>query len=268
MNTIVVLGSGRVARALSVALEQAQFEVRRWSRKGGGAIPEGDVVVLAVSDRAIAELAARVAREASSPPLLLHCSGALPAEECLGGLCHPTLGIGVLHPLLALAGNAQDPDFAGAIFAVEGDEKGRAAARCIALAVGGRPLELDRRALTRYHAAAVLVGNHCFGLVHAAVDLLTSLGLDRNEAEGALSGLYSSTARNLAGLGLERGLTGPIVRGDAPVVERHLTSLASEPHLDELYRVTAREVVKIARRRGTTDAAALTQIEQLLARDK
>jgi predicted short-subunit dehydrogenase-like oxidoreductase (DUF2520 family) len=264
MHTIVLIGDGAVAQALSVALTHAQIAVRQWSRKTADPIPEGDVVILAVSDGAIREVAERVVREAFSPPLLLHCSGALPAEDCLGDLSRPTSGIGVLHPLLAIAKTAPIPDFSGTVFAIEGDDRGKSAAQKLAVALGGRPLVLDRNALPRYHAAAVLVGNHSLGLVQAAVELLASLGLERKEAESALAALYSSTAHNLVRLGLERALTGPIRRGEVAVLERHLSALASTPHL-EVYRVTAREVVKLARR-GGADPAALADVEALLAR--
>ncbi|MGH9612331.1 MAG: DUF2520 domain-containing protein, partial [Bryobacteraceae bacterium] len=49
-------------------------------------------------------------------------------------------------------------------------------------------------------------------------------------------------------------LTGPVVRGDANTVAAHLEALHAQPcEIQELYRTSARQLVTIARRRGTPE---------------
>ena len=264
---ILVIGDGPVARALSLGLARASARVDRWWRKQGGTLPAADVVVLAVRDTAIGEVAARVMGSLSSDatlPILLHCAGALPAEAPFAGLQRRPLGVGLLHPLRALAGAADDAELGGTVFGVEGDEPGRDAALRLVRRLGGEALELDAGQLARYHAAAVLVSNHAVGLVDAGAELLMSVGLPRDEAVHALAGLLASAAANLQEVGLPKALTGPIARGDVDGVARHLLALAPSRELLALYRTTARRVTKVAAEKGGATADALERIRALL----
>jgi predicted short-subunit dehydrogenase-like oxidoreductase (DUF2520 family) len=267
---MLVVGDGPVARALAVSLERAGARLERWWRRRGGALPACDVAVLAVRDEAIGQAAAHVmaslARDAT-PPILLHCAGALPAEESFRALKPRPLGVGLVHPLRSLAGQADDADLAGTIFAVEGDATGLDAALRLVALLGGRPLELEAGQLARYHAACVLVSNHAVALVSAGVELLGSVGLPPDEAARALASLLASTADNLRSLGLPQALTGPIARGDVAVVARHLVALQGWPEIASLYRVTGRRVTSVAASKGTASADAVARLRALLIGD-
>jgi len=220
-----------------------------------------------VRDEAIGEVAAQImARldDAVTPPILLHCAGALPSEEAFANLRRRPLGAGVLHPLRALAGRDEDAHLDGCVFAVEGDGPGREAALRLVDRLGGVPLVLEAAQLPKYHAAAALVSNHAVALVDAGVELLASVGLDRTQATNALAGLLASTVQNLQRVGLPEALTGPIARGDVAVVARHV--LALRPHADllALYRATARRVTKVAADEGRATRDALLRIAALL----
>ena len=264
---LLIVGDGPVARALTAALQAADAAPQRWWRRQGAPLPEADVVVLAVRDEAIgdmaAQLMARVGDEAT-PPILLHCAGALPAEEAFSSLKRRPLGVGVLHPLRSIAGGEADAQLGGTVFAVEGDGPGREAALRLVERVGGTPLVLEAEQLPRYHAAAALVSNHAVGLVDAGVELLTSVGLDRVQATRALAALLASTAANLSRVGLPEALTGPIARGDVAVVARHLLALRPLVDIAALYRATARRVSKVAADKGRAGRDALLRIAALL----
>jgi predicted short-subunit dehydrogenase-like oxidoreductase (DUF2520 family) len=264
---LLVVGDGPVARALTAALEAADVTPLRWTRKDGQALPAADVAVLAVRDEAIGEVAAQImARvdDETTPPILLHCAGALPAEEAFATLKRRPLGVGVVHPLRSLAGAEGDAHLAGTVFAVEGDGPGREAALRLVERVGGTPLVLEAEQLARYHAAAALVSNHAVGLVDAGVELLTSVGLDKAQATAALAALLASTAANLQRVGLPEALTGPIARGDVAVVARHVLALRPLGEIAALYRVTARRVAKVAADKGRAGRDALLRIAALL----
>jgi predicted short-subunit dehydrogenase-like oxidoreductase (DUF2520 family) len=256
----LVVGDGAVAQALAGSLFRMGEAPLRWSRRAGGPIPPAEVVVLAVRDEAIAEVARLVMAAMAEAPTLLHCAGALRGDEPFAGLA--PRGAALVHPLRAFSGASQDVALAGTVFAVEGDEIGRKEALALVQAVGGTPLVLDGAALGRYHAAASLVSNATVGLVDAGVELLASIGLDRARALTALDALLLSTVRNLEELGLPEALTGPIARGDVAVVARHLQALGGPTR--ELYRATARRVVDVAAAKGRASAESLQQIRQLL----
>lgn len=264
---LLVVGDGPVARALTTALQAADVAPLRWWRRQGEPLPQADVVVLAVRDEAIGDMAAQIMARVDdevTPPILLHCAGALPAEEAFSSLKRRPLGVGVIHPLRSIAGAESDAQLGGTVFAVEGDGPGREAALRLVERVGGTPLVLEAEQLPRYHAAAALVSNHAVALVDAGVEVLTSVGLDRAQATRALAGLLASTAANLQRVGLPEALTGPIARGDVAVVARHLLALRPLAEIAALYRVTARRVSKVAADKGRAGRDALLRIAALL----
>lgn len=267
LERLLIVGDGPVARALATGLAQTGAAPERWWRRAGKPLPVADVVVLAVRDEAIGEVAALVmagVADEATPPILLHCSGALPSAEAFAQLARRPLGIGVLHPLRSLAGAPADSELGGVVFAIEGDVLGREAALKLAERLGATPLLLDAAQLPKYHAAAALVSNHAVALVDAGVELLASLGLPRAQATAALASLLASTARNLGTVGLPDALTGPIARGDVAVVARHLLALRPHAELAALYRATARRVAKVAVEKGRAGRDALVRIAALL----
>jgi predicted short-subunit dehydrogenase-like oxidoreductase (DUF2520 family) len=218
---------------------------------------------LAVPDRAIGEAAGRLVElgAVDARGVVLHCAGALPAREALAPVAGRVAGVGLLHPLRALSGRGAP--LAGTVFAVEGDARGRRVAARLARKMGGRPLVLDGARLARYHAAAALAGNHTLALVELAVRELGAVGLPRRRAEAALASLLASAADNVARLGLPAALTGPIARGDAATVERHLAALA--PAARAAYLATARPTLDLARDKRAADRAGLARLARLLA---
>jgi predicted short-subunit dehydrogenase-like oxidoreductase (DUF2520 family) len=267
LERVLIVGDGPVARALTAALEGAGSPPLRWWRRANQPLPSADVVVLAVRDEAISDAAELVMARVSEddvPPILLHCAGALSAEEAFAPLLHRPLGAGVVHPLRSLAGAVGDGALAGTIFAIEGDEPGKLAALRLVNRIGGEPLVLDGAQLPRYHAAAALVSNHAVGLVDAGVELLVALGLQRAQATRALAQLLASTAANLERVGLPEALTGPIARGEVAVIARHLLALVSHADVLALYRATARRVTDVAAEKGRAGDDALMRIRALL----
>jgi predicted short-subunit dehydrogenase-like oxidoreductase (DUF2520 family) len=265
---LLVVGDGAVARAISLALERVGQAPQRWWRsRGQGPLPPSDVSLLAVKDEAIGEVGqltmSRLEAD-ETPPILLHCSGALPAREAFAAVTPRPLGVGVIHPLRALAGTEDDADFSGVIFGIEGDGPGCEAALRIVKRLGGSPLLLDATQLPAYHAAAALVSNHAVALVDAGVALLTAVGLDQTQATNGLNALLGSTTRNLGRVGLPDALTGPISRGDVAVVARHLLALRPYADIAALYRATARRVVKVAADKGRATRDSLKRIAALL----
>jgi predicted short-subunit dehydrogenase-like oxidoreductase (DUF2520 family) len=248
----VVIGDGAAARAFAFAFDKAGLEVTRWWRRLGTPIPVSQLYLLAVSDRAIAEVAGAVMQVATTRPVLVHAAGAMAPAEPFSALSVRPRGMGLLHPLRSLAGGAADQALTGTVFAVAGDDAGKQAARALAERIGGVVLDLGDEggadALARYHAAAVLVANHSVALVDAGVELLVGLGLAPGEAARSLAALLGSTASNLQTLGLPAAITGPVARGDEGVVSRHLSALETAGRADiaELYRVSGRRLVEIA----------------------
>jgi predicted short-subunit dehydrogenase-like oxidoreductase (DUF2520 family) len=218
-------------------------------------LAECDVVVVAVRDTRVPEVAERLVKEGRLKPhhLVLHTSGSRPASEALAGVRGHVRGVGTLHPLVAItdAPSALD-NLRGAAFGIEGDEQAVRAALRLVREMGGRPLRLRPETMALYHAGAVMASNYVVALADLARGLFVEAGVPEEDALPAVLPLLGSAVRNLVEVGLPSALTGPVVRGDVVSVERHLEAIAtSTPPLLDLYRRLGQEVLRIARTRVT-----------------
>jgi predicted short-subunit dehydrogenase-like oxidoreductase (DUF2520 family) len=204
-------------------------------------------------------------------PLVLHTSGAssvtvlAPCAEA-GAL---TL---VFHPLQTFpdpsSGSARLPGAAVAITSGSGGAESRAALLGFALAqsLGARPFFLpdERRAL--YHAAATMACNYFVTLEHLASTLFVRAGLPDQEAFDLFLPLVTATLDNLRDHGPVAALTGPLSRGDAATVSRHLAALAAEsPSVLQAYQVLGLATLDLVRAQQNLDPRAIEELARLLS---
>ncbi len=286
---VFIVGAGTVATALGGALRHAGVPVLGlFGRRpdavrhaagiagvaGFSAAPpdlllEANALILAVSDDAIATVARTIVDTGlvGKRHVLLHCSGARSAADAFGDVAARVGGIGTLHPMRSIVDAREAArSLRGTVFGVEGDAAGRAMARALAAQLGGTALDVDGQGMALYHAAASMASNFLVALVDAAVEALAAAGVGPAEAPAALLPLVRSTVENLEKKGLPGALTGPVARGDAGTVERHLAALAARtPELVALYRTLAERTLEVARRKGGQPAGSLEAIERSLA---
>ena len=121
--------------------------------------------------------------------------------------------------------------------------------------------------MAAYHCAAALASNYLVATIDAAAHVLAGAGVSAAQAAQALVPLGEGALRNVAAKGTTDGLTGPVRRGDAATVQRHLEALRGKPDLAEIYRALARRAVEIAGRIDgpeAPDRAGLDAIRTLL----
>jgi predicted short-subunit dehydrogenase-like oxidoreductase (DUF2520 family) len=232
-----VVGAGRLGGALAAALREAGVTVD--GPAGRGEVPVGcDAIVLCVPD---AEIAAAAAAVGGAAPLVGHTSGATP----LSALQPARAAAFGLHPLQTFAPEASGLDaFAGAGCAIAGSTaQALAFAADLARALGMTPFEIDDEGRAAYHAAASVASNFLVTLQAAAERIAAGAGLEPEQARQLLAPLLRRTVDNVAGLGPERALTGPVARGDHATVEAQRRAVAeAAPELldlfDELVRHT------------------------------
>jgi len=288
--TTFVVGAGPVATALAGALRLGGVPVLGlWARRAAQAraagstagvaafssappdiLLETEVVILAVRDPVIAEVAQMLVGTGmlGKRHVLLHCAGAASAQEVLGHVASTVRGIGTLHPLSAIAdGKTAMRALKGTVFGIEGDDVGRATAQTLVGAIGGIVLPLASSQMAAYHAAAAVASNYVVAAIDAAAAILASAGVPADQAAKALVPLAEGALRNVSAHGTTAGLTGPVRRGDAETIQRHLESLRGRPELIEIYRALARRALEIAARidgREAPDRAGLDTIRDLL----
>jgi len=189
-----ILGRGRAGRSLAEAWGPRVALLEHAARPGG-------LVVLAVPDRAVSELAA------CFPGRCVHLAGSLHLA-----------GVPCAHPLTSFDGRARD--WTGTPLAITGavPDQLRRAFGDLGFAAFDLPGELK----PLYHAAAVLTSGHAATLWLGAEALLRAQGVAL-PGRGLLP-LAEATLRNVAERGAA-GRTGPFVRGDEATITRDAEAL-------------------------------------------
>lgn len=231
--SVTVVGAGRLGSAIAPALREAGIAVTGPLPRVGTPAADAEVVLLCVNDAAIAEVAAAV----PTGSLVGHCSGAS-GLSVLGR--HEGFS---LHPLLSVTPGHAAP-FAGAGCAVAGStERGLAAARGLASALGMRAVEVADEDRVAYHAAASIAANFLTTIEGAAERLAATAGVDRE----LLVPLVRGAVDNWSRLGARAALTGPIARGDEEVVDAQRSAVAARtPELLELFDALAEATRRLA----------------------
>jgi predicted short-subunit dehydrogenase-like oxidoreductase (DUF2520 family) len=234
-----------------------------------GVLADASIVFLTVTDDAIGPLCDDIAanegwREGQG---VVHCSGALPSSVLSAASAQGAL-VASFHPLQAFANlQAALDNMPGSTFALEGDAPLVAQLARLAEALGGTPLPLRAEDKTLYHAAAVISSNYLVTLAALASDLFVRQGIspDATSAVRHLVPLLRGTLDNLKAIGLPNALTGPIARGDAGTIERHLQALEKcAPDTADIYRHLARLTLPLAEEKGTLDEAELGKLREAL----
>ena len=211
---------------------------------------DADLVIVALRDKAIAPFAADLVahglvghRSAS----IVHCAGAL-GPEALAAARGPKVSVAQRHPMLSFASARVSPSLLRGQLHVDGDADAVARARELAALLGMTARTFPGLDRVAYHAAAGLVANGAAALAAAGVELLGKAGVDGETAARMLGPLLRSVAENIETLGLPDALTGPVRRGDAAGVARHLDTLRQlAPALVPLYVASTAAQIPVAR---------------------
>jgi predicted short-subunit dehydrogenase-like oxidoreductase (DUF2520 family) len=260
---VAIAGAGRLGQALARALREAGIPIACIANRTDVADigHHASRVLIAVSDKAIETVAARIAASPGNLRIALHTCGAFGVEP-LRPLADVGVYCGSLHPLQTIRDPHDSATLRGIAFAVTGDPDALAWAGEIAAALNGWvfPIEPDRRDV--YHAAAVMASNHLVAVLDAAGEMMRMAGLPPGSVWAALGPLVRTSIENSLRYGPAESLTGPVARGDSDTVAAHLSVL--EGDLLSLYRAAALRALRIATSRGL-DIKSVTDIRKVLA---
>jgi predicted short-subunit dehydrogenase-like oxidoreductase (DUF2520 family) len=182
--------------------------------------------------------------------VILHTS-AIAEPAGLNSLTQAGFPGGTFHPLVPFT----DPEVSAELLrkgwiGVDGDTAAKNASRRLAGHLGARVLEIPPGGKPAYHAAAVISSNFPVVLASVAGHLLHAIGIPDSSAYQAVDSLMSGALANMRQTLPDDALTGPIMRGDAETVGKHLRALQGHPAALEVYRSLSAAAVEIAARRG------------------
>ena len=252
-----LVGPGRAGLALSLAAQRAGHRIvgvlgRDASKTQDAAtllatetlswdepLPEADLLLIAVRDDAIAEVAQTLKPGATAAAV--HLSG-LTSTTALKPLGVP---IGSFHPLQTMpTAEAGAAHLAGAWIAVTTNDD-LLADRLFALAasIGAHPFELTDENKPLYHAAAAAAANFPLAALAMSRRLFEAVGVDF-----AVAGpLVEAVVANALEMGPEQSLTGPVARGDIGTIRAQLAAVrTATPDLAEHFIAMIRATAAIA----------------------
>ncbi len=255
---IAIVGPGRLGSALSLELQRAGYKVselivKRRSRQVAALarrlraqiLPqdnpdiEADVVWFCVPDREIAPAARVLALKRDwKGRAAFHSSGALPSTE-LEELQKRGATIASVHPLMTFVRGTL-PSLDGVTFAVEGDDLALRIAKKIVRDLGGDPFEMRVQNKVAYHTWGAFTSPLLVALLVAAEHVAGAAGLSVAAARKKMLPILRQTIQNYGRLGPARAFSGPLVRGDAEIVRKHLNLLKRIPEAKDVYTALAR----------------------------
>lgn len=259
---IVVVGPGRAGGSLAVAARTAGHELvglfgRRTRNRPlaehlgvrirliGESLPEADLLVVAVRDDALPEVAASLSPAADRVRGAIHLSG-LTSVRVLDPLREAGLVTGSFHPLQTLPGwEAGSRSLPGAFVGITAPDDWAAELESFARSLGCRPFRVadDRKAL--YHAAGGVAANYVSAALCVAEYMFTEAGVD----PAAARPMVEQAVANAFDLGFRESLTGPISRGDLGTVRRQIEAVDRHaPDASEAFRVLTRLTAQMAGR--------------------
>jgi predicted short-subunit dehydrogenase-like oxidoreductase (DUF2520 family) len=264
---VFIIGPGHVGRGLVRAFRASEVDVvgLHGKRPSGvatssGALPEemsgANVVIVCVRDAQLDEAIDEVAAAAKSGlvergTVIMHTS-AIAEPEGLRALSDAGFPTGTFHPLVPFG----DPEVSaellrGGWIGIDGENAAKSASRRLAGHLGARTLDIPPGRKPAYHAAAVISSNFPVVLASVAGHLLQDIGVPDATAYQAVETLMRAALVNMKQALPDDALTGPVVRGDADTVAKHLRALKEHERALDVYRALSAAAVEIAQRRGT-----------------
>ena len=248
---VVFIGSGNLATHLSLAMKGAGVEVVQvysqteshasllanklscsYTTKPESILVDADIYIFSVKDSALLDLIHKIPQNKG---LWLHTAGSVP----MGVFEGYNDRYGVLYPLQTFSKN-RDIDFSIVPVFIESNS---AVDEAYLLSFAGKltrqVISLSSEKRKHLHLAAVWACNFTNHMYLMASKILQEQSL----SEAFLLPLIDETAAKVHQLSAREAQTGPAIRYDENIIEKHI-ELLSDPNMKELYRLISRNIHK------------------------
>ncbi len=250
IQRIVFIGAGNMATQLAQALHGAGYAITqiysrtiesaqslaekvdsRYCNDTHDIYPDADMYIFAVSDNALESLAGRVHTDERA--LWVHTAGSMPMTTFDGH--HRRYGI--LYPLQTLSKERNVDFWEIPIFIEAKEHSDLEILRNVAGKISHNVSEADSEQRRQLHLAAVFACNFTNHMYAIAAELLARKGLPID----ALRPLIKETAAKIESLSPRDAQTGPAIRYDQNVMQKHIDLLHTDEE-KEIYRLISRHI--------------------------
>jgi len=222
-----------------------------------------DLVFVTTPDSAIETTVA--ALQWRTGQAVVHCSGATEVSALAKAAADGAM-TGGFHPMQTFADPVVATEtLAGCTVTVEASAALETVLLALAERLGCAVNCLPPGARAAYHAAAGHASQHINVILAEAVQIWRAWGADEPQVLRALLPMVRGTLASIEASGLARGMPGPVSRGDAGTVEKHVLALrAVHPDGVSLYRALCMRSVDLAVAAGAIDSTKADSIKTLL----
>lgn len=252
---VVLVGAGNVATHLGMALQKAGYEiVQVFSRTEHSASalagqlgteytvsmetlrPDADLYIVSVKDAVLQSLLPSIVK-GREEALFVHTAGSMPMSVWKG----IAIRYGVLYPMQTFS-KQRPVDFGTVSFFVEANEPDDLETlKQMASSLGAKVYEASSEQRMSLHVAAVFACNFANHMYALSAKLLDKYGMPFE----AMLPLIEETADKVHLLSPREAQTGPAIRRDGNVMDKHLDLLADEPILQDLYKKISKSIQEI-----------------------
>lgn len=243
-NRITV--TGYYSRHEKSAREAAEFTKSQCYTEMETLIRESDAIFLTVPDGVINSIYEEIKKYDIKDKQICHCSGALSSEEAFPGIKERGAHGYSIHPLFPVSDKLNSyRELSGAFFCLEGSDEGISwwLDYFKENAKGSKLIEAKNK--VKYHAACAIASNLYCALMQESMELMSQCGFTNEEALMAVTPLVESNVRHILEDGPLGALTGPVERGDAETVRKHLGCISAGVDRD-LYIAASRKLTEVA----------------------
>lgn len=234
---IGIIGRGNVATHLERAFRSASLEIVQInSRSLLGLGPDFNVLLIAVSDKAIEEVADRVGIALPKfKGIVAHTAGSVDAS-----ILSPFFeNYGVFYPLQTFSRNIEITDYSEIPVFVEGSPHVLPTLEWLGFRISKYVYVLDSERRKTLHLASVFACNFVNAMYSAAEDILKDCGLPFD----VVTPLIRQTMLKALQRSPKECQTGPASRKDTEVLRQHLDMLASRPELAAIYEAVSKFIM-------------------------
>lgn len=243
---VVVVGSGNVAEAFARSLAQnhhvnllqifarneergryiAKETLSSWTNHSDE-LADADIYIISVSDRAVAEVAHSLPFKPGS--IVVHTAGSVP----LSVLPNEGVSRGILYAFQTFSAGRQISLSRVPIFIEAEDDLTRESLKEFALLISEHVAEADSERRRSIHLAGVIVNNFTNHLYACGGDIMAQAGLSYDMLKPLIE---ETAAKAMATDDPRKVQTGPAVRGDDAVCQKHLEMLQREETMQKIYK--------------------------------
>ena len=276
MTKVVIIGFGKVGSHLYNVLKtiKGKFLISvinsSHSKINKKNLSNADLILICTQDYNIRSAVKKIIKTGISlkGKIAAHTSGAFSSDE-ISVLKKNGCAIASFHPVQTFHRKAKPKDnfFKNIYVAIEGDTKAVKILNKLSRSAGSVPVLIDKNFKSFHHICCVISSGYITAGLSVIRDIYTlKNGFNKVNFFNIYKPLILNTISNITSEGIEKSLTGPIVRNDIKTIINHINTLKTLNRFDiiEYYRFMGLKSLKIAYKKGLLTKKQIIKLEKLL----